>query len=187
MSSHNINYNKHMHDIFTNIDNINNEQNVRKKKFTTFFTKTEIDNKKKYKLPLNISQFKYREQSTTNLRNIISKKEKKHYNTITEDESKNLDTILEETNQYIYKTKWNKLGIELKYNRIFQYAGFLKNEYNLTKQAYDMLKEDLFFAIKKNKITNKNNVIYDDINGKIISIKNLNHNEKENIFSYNFD
>ena len=77
MSSQDINYNKHIRDIFTNINNIKNEQNVRKKKFSTFFTRTKANINKKYKLPLNISQFKYREQSTTNLRNIISKKEKK--------------------------------------------------------------------------------------------------------------
>jgi hypothetical protein len=86
-----------------------------------------------------------------------------------------------ETEDYVYKKSWNKLNIIHKKIKMEEFVN------NLTMDDLEIkkhLKNQLVLMIKNKKLTKKNEVEYDAINGKIISIPSLKYkNNNYNITS----
>jgi hypothetical protein len=79
----------------------------------------------------------------------------------------------------IYKKAWTKLNNIHKIIKIKEFVNNIKfdNENNRNK-----LKDELVELIKNKTLTKKNKIKYDDINGKIISLTNLQY--KDGIYFY---
>jgi len=97
------------------------------------------------------------------------------------------DTLVEELNNNIYKKTWNRLHPELKINRIYTYIKILKNKYKFTDEHETYLIQQLSDAVRKRLITKKTHIDYDQENGNIISIENLEYCEQDNTFNFTTD
>ena len=80
----------------------------------------------------------------------------------------------------LYKKSWSKLNAIHKIIKIKEFVNNIKfeNENNREK-----LKDELVSLVKLKVLTKKDKIIYDDVNGKIISIKNLQY--KDGLYFYN--
>jgi hypothetical protein len=74
----------------------------------------------------------------------------------------------------LYKKSWQKLNSIHKILKIKEFVNNLKMNSEKDKIK---LKDKLVELIKEKKITKKENVIYDEINGKIISLPNLQYKD----------
>ncbi len=105
--------------------------------------------------------------------------------TITEQNTElNTDVITETEGMYsedfVYKKPWNKVNIIHKKIKLEEFVNNLAiNDSQMKKH----LKTQLVSMLKNKKLTKKNEVEYDAVNGKIISIPSLNY--KNN--NYNID
>ncbi len=98
-------------------------------------------------------------------------------NTETETENK---TQSDYTDDYMYKKPWNKLNV---IHKIIKMKEFVNN---LTIDDIEMkkhLKNQLVLMIKNKQLTKKNDVEYDHVVGRIISIPQLKY--KDNTFTTN--
>ena len=123
---------------------------------------------KKHKIEINLPDYKmFKEQSPET--------------TITENNDNNItesETLY--TEDFVYKKTWNKLNIIHKKIKMEEFVN------NLTIDDLEIkkhLKNQLVLMIKNKKLTKKNEVEYDAVNGKIISIPSLKY--KNN--NYNID
>ena len=107
------------------------------------------------------------------INNNQKKKKKKNQN---KQYDGDMNLMYKEINNIIYKKQWARLHSELKINRILHYIKDLRDKYKLNHENTMKLKELLIIAIKKRKINKKNQVDYDEENGKILSIYNLEYN-----------
>ena len=88
------------------------------------------------------------------------------------------ETIYNE-DDYIYKKQWNKLNIIHKSIKMKEFVNNLEMD-DLEMKKH--LKNQLVLMIKNKKLTKKNEVNYDHINGHIISIPSLKYtNNKYNL------
>ncbi len=78
------------------------------------------------------------------------------------------ETIL--TDDYVYKKPWNKLN---SIHKIIKIKEFINNIMIDDLEMKKLLKNQLVSMIKDKKLTKKNDIEYDHINGKIISIPSL--------------
>jgi len=84
------------------------------------------------------------------------------------------------TEDFVYKKPWNKLNVIHKKIKLDEYVNNLDIEDSEIKKH---LKSQFASMLKNKKLTKKNEVEYDAINGKIISISSLKY--KNN--NYNID
>lgn len=80
----------------------------------------------------------------------------------------------------LYKKPWTKLNPIHKILKIKEFVNGLKIN---TEENRSILKDDLILLIKNKILTKKDSVNYDEINGKIISLKKLEY--KDGIYKYN--
>ena len=80
----------------------------------------------------------------------------------------------------LYKKSWSKLNAIHKIIKIKDFVNFIKFD---NESDRDKLKEELVNLIKTKILTKKDKINYDEFNGKIISIKNLQY--KEGNYFYN--
>lgn len=73
----------------------------------------------------------------------------------------------------LYKKSWAKLNSIHKILKIKEFVNNLNIKSDIEKQT---LKDNLINSIKNKTLTKKGKIIYDDINGKIISIPDLQYN-----------
>lgn len=87
-------------------------------------------------------------------------------------DNKNTDYIFNDND--IYKKSWTKLNNIHKIIKIKEFVNNIKfdNENNRNK-----LKDELVELIKNKTLTKKNKIKYDDVNGKIISLTNLQYKD----------
>ena len=71
---------------------------------------------------------------------------------------------------YVYKKPWNKLNI---IHKVIKIKEFINNIVINDPEIKKHLRTQLVDMVKKKKLTTKNDVEYDYINGKIISISSL--------------
>jgi hypothetical protein len=120
---------------------------------------------KKNKIEINLP-IKHTNIESNNMNNISS-----NFNTETEN--------IYNEDDYIYKKPWNKLNIIHKSIKMKEFANNLDIEDAEIKKH---LKNQLVLMIKNKKLTKKNEVNYDHINGHIISIPSLKYtNNKYNL------
>jgi hypothetical protein len=109
----------------------------------------------------------------------LSKNENKIENkNISENENKNISetenyTSIVFNNDNIYKKQWIKLNNIHKILKIKEYVNNLPMAFENDRYK---LKEELTNMIKNKKLTKKEAVVYDSVNGKIISLTNLQYN-----------
>ncbi len=116
----------------------------------------------------------------TRINNNQKKRKKKNQN---QQYDGDVNSIFKEINEKIYKNKWSRLHSELKFNRILHYIKYLKHKYNLNQENTKKLKEQLTLAINKKKINKNDHIDYDEENGKILSIYNLEYDKIQNTFT----
>lgn len=80
----------------------------------------------------------------------------------------------------LYKKSWSKLNTIHKIIKIKDFVNFIKFD---NESDREKLKEELVNLIKTKILTKKDKINYDEVNGKIISIKNLQY--KEGTYFYN--
>ena len=127
---------------------------------------------KKHKIDINIPDYKL---SNNDYQNI----------TITENNIEQATDVITETEtlyseDFVYKKPWNKMNIIHKKIKLEEFVN------NLTIEDLEIkkhLKSQFITMLKNKKLTKKNEVEYDPINGKIISIPSLKY--KNN--NYNID
>ena len=87
------------------------------------------------------------------------------------DNSTNIDDINTLSDEYnLYKKSWSKLNSIHKILKIKEFVNNLNIKSDTEKQ---ILKDKLINLIKNKTLTKKGKIIYDDINGKITSIPDL--------------
>ena len=105
-------------------------------------------------------------------------------NNITETETSNKDKIASTlpVNNYdeLYKKPWNKLN---QIHKILKIKEFINTISNIKANEKDKLKNELIELVKNKILSKKEKVDYDENNGKIISIFNLQY--KDNKYIYN--
>jgi hypothetical protein len=106
-------------------------------------------------------------------------------NTITENNVENITEAITETEtlyseDFVYKKPWNKMNIIHKKIKLEEFVNNLTIEDPEIKKH---LKSQFITMLKNKKLTKKNEVEYDAVNGKIISIPSLKY--KNN--NYNID
>ena len=74
----------------------------------------------------------------------------------------------------LYKKSWQKLN---SIHKILKVKEFVNNLKMNSEKDKIKLKDKLVELIKEKKLTKKENVIYDEINGKIISLPNLQYKD----------
>jgi hypothetical protein len=74
----------------------------------------------------------------------------------------------------LYLKSWSKLNAIHKIIKIKEFVNNIKFENDLAKEK---LKEELVDLVKNKILTKKDKIIYDEENGKIISIKNLQYKD----------
>ena len=94
---------------------------------------------------------------------------------------KNDNLILNEpTNDTnLYKKSWSKLNAIHKIIKIKDFVNNIKIDNDSDREK---LKDELVELIKTKVLTKKDKIVYDEENGKIISIKNLQYND--GVYSY---
>lgn len=101
----------------------------------------------------------------------------------------NIDTITDNltdtelisaTDDFVYKKPWNKLNSVHKVIKIKEFINAMSMDDIEMKKH---LRNQLIDMIKKKKLTKKNDVEYDHVNGKILSIPTLQY--KNNNYSIN--
>ena len=80
----------------------------------------------------------------------------------------------------LYKKPWTKLNPIHKILKIKEFVNGLKIN---IEENRSILKDDLILLIKNKILTKKDSVNYDEINGKIISLKKLEY--KDGLYKYN--
>jgi hypothetical protein len=75
----------------------------------------------------------------------------------------------------LYKKPWQKLNT---IHKILKIKEFVNNLNISSNEEKEKLKGDLIMLIKNKILTKKENVDYDDENGKILNIKKLQYNNK---------
>ena len=127
---------------------------------------------KKHKIDINIPDYKVMKDTTPE--NDITITEQ---HTLTEGITET-DTIY--TEDFVYKKPWNKMNIVHKKLKLEEFVNNLDID-DLEMKKH--LKSQFVSMLKNKKLTKKNEVEYDAINGKIISIPSLKY--KNN--NYNID
>jgi len=74
----------------------------------------------------------------------------------------------------LYQKSWSKLNAIHKIIKIKEFVNNIKFE---NDKAKEKLKEELVDLVKSKVLTKKDKIIYDEDNGKIISIKNLQYKD----------
>jgi hypothetical protein len=89
---------------------------------------------------------------------------------------KNIDISNVESDKYLYTKSWSKLNVIHKKLKIKEFVNNLQINCDIDrKQLLDKLNE----LIKLKILTKKDAVNYDEINGKIISLSNLQYNNNK--------
>ena len=88
---------------------------------------------------------------------------------------KNDNIILNESNDdtNLYKKSWSKLNAIHKIIKIKDFVNNIKFDNDNDREK---LKDELVELVKTKVLTKKDKIVYDEENGKIISIKNLQYN-----------
>ncbi len=117
---------------------------------------------KKHKIDINLPEYKKKSSPEITIT-------ESHNNTETNDKDI-LDSEITYSEDFVYKKPWNKLNIIHKKLKMDEFVN------NLTIEDLEMkklLKNQLVLMIKNKQLTKKNEVEYDAVNGKIISIPSL--------------
>ena len=129
---------------------------------------------KKHKIDINIPN--YSELNTADMSDTADTA----INTETMDTTNLADNTETYTEDFVYKKPWNKMNIIHKKIKLDEYVNNLDIEDLEIKKH---LKSQFVLMLKNKKLTKKNEVEYDAVNGKIISIASLKY--KNN--NYNID
>ena len=100
------------------------------------------------------------------------------HNTETETETTQNNTKSDENNE-LYKKPWNKLNPIHKKLKIKE---FINNLTNINEKDKDKLKEELIQLVETKVLYKKEKVNYDESNGKIISLINLQYKNNKYIY-----
>lgn len=100
--------------------------------------------------------------NTTDINDIVTESSIHHDENNTQSDEYNL-----------YKKSWSKLNSIHKILKIKEFVNNLNIKSDIEKQ---ILKDKLIELVKNKTLTKKGKIIYDEINGKIISIPNLQYN-----------
>jgi hypothetical protein len=84
------------------------------------------------------------------------------------------------SDELLYKKPWTKLNSIHKILKIKEFVNSLK--FNIEEKR-NKLKDDLILLVKSKVLTKKDSINYDEINGKIISIKNLEYKNGNYIYN----
>ena len=130
---------------------------------------------KKHKIDINLPEYKLQKETSPDITEQALNTENVDIN---DSQLEVTETMYSE--DFVYKKPWNKLNIVHKKIKMEEFVN------NLTIDDLEIkkhLKNQLVLMIKNKKLTKKNEVEYDAINGKIISIPTLKY--KNN--NYNID
>jgi hypothetical protein len=83
-----------------------------------------------------------------------------------------------------FKKPWTKLDKGCKLNRLSQYVKHQKAENNLTDDQEKRLKILLFQLCETSALNKCSDVLYDTDDTKILEINNLEHNQKDNTYTF---
>lgn len=86
---------------------------------------------------------------------------------------------IESNDDYLYKKAWNKLN---QIHKVLKIKEFVKNLKINTEDESLLLYNELVELVKNKTLTKKESINYDEINGTIISISNLQY--KDNKYYY---
>ncbi len=128
---------------------------------------------KKHKIDINIPNYKMSKE----ICNIVQENDITEQNTLTEALT---ETEGNYTEDFVYKKPWNKMNIIHKKIKLEEFVNNLDID-DLEMKKH--LKSQFVSMLKNKKLTKKNEVEYDAVNGKIISIPSLKY--KNN--NYNID
>ena len=84
------------------------------------------------------------------------------------------ENIIPSNDENLYQKSWSKLNAIHKIIKIKEFVNNIKFD---NDQAREKLKEELVDLVKAKILTKKDKIIYDEENGKIISIKNLQYKD----------
>ena len=110
--------------------------------------------------------------------------EKPTCNTTSQINMQNIFDIVDKEKQTLYNIPWNKMDKSYKTNKIIEYIDTLKDNYNLNEESLLHLKQLLLRKLNYNHLNKKTVVQYDERNGKIISIRNLEFNNETKLFTF---
>ena len=113
--------------------------------------------------------------------NILVKEHKKNKLNNTEIHS-NIFERLYQIDTLIFKQSWNNLHEIHKIMKITEYIELLKHKYKLGN--IDIIRDSLIEDVKNKKLNGKSKLLYDSLNGKIISITCLKIDEEQCTITY---
>tara|TARA_B110001469_G_C9641809_1_gene322938 strand:+ start:1511 stop:1945 length:435 start_codon:yes stop_codon:yes gene_type:complete len=102
--------------------------------------------------------------------------------------NKNISIIIDLLNKEstnLDKYHWNKLEKGIKYDKILEYITDLKIKFKLNEEIYEQNKKFILQELKKNKLNKLSDIEYNEVEGKIIKLNNINFNETILLFEYN--
>ena len=100
-----------------------------------------------------------------------------HSDTETQTIKKNENIIpIKNNDENLYQKSWSKLNAIHKIIKIKEFVNNIKFDNDQDKEK---LKEELVDLVKTKVLTKKDKIIYDEENGKIISIKNLQYKDEK--------
>ena len=94
-------------------------------------------------------------------------------------EKENTETEESNNDQDHYKKPWNKLNI---IHKILKMKEFINNLKTITNENKESLKEQLCQLIKDKILTKKDKINYDMVNGKIISLIDLQYKDNKYVY-----
>uniref|UniRef100_A0A6C0HX04 Uncharacterized protein n=1 Tax=viral metagenome TaxID=1070528 RepID=A0A6C0HX04_9ZZZZ len=130
---------------------------------------------KKHKIDINLPEYKKKYSPDTTIT-------ESHNATETNDNDIHTiqDADITYSEDFVYKKSWNKLNI---IHKKIKMEEFVNNLIIDDSEIKKLLKNQLVLMIKNKQLTKKNEVEYDAVNGKIISIPSLKY--KNNNYNIN--
>lgn len=153
--------------------------NILINKYQIKYYKTILSNIDKYNIDCNLKIAINEHLNILNNFNItetVNNTTENNQNDINSDNSPPTEEINTTSDEYnLYKKAWSKLNAIHKILKIKEFVNNLNIKSDTEKQT---LKENLINLIKNKTLTKKGKIIYDEINGKIISIPDLQYNNE---------
>ena len=99
--------------------------------------------------------------------------------TSTEIHSENKSEKKPELTDYVYKKPWNKLNY---IHKVLKIKEFINNLNTCSNNEKDRLKNEAIDLVKQKVLSKKEKVNYDETNGKLVSILNLQYKDNKYYF-----
>ena len=152
--------------------------NILINKYQTKYYKNILTNLEKNNIESNLKKAIYEHidiLDNINITETIINTTEYNQNDKNSDNSLHIEEINTSDEYNLYKKSWSKLN---SIHKILKIKEFVNNLNIISDTEKQVLKDHLVNSIKNKTLTKKGKIIYDDINGKIISIPNLQYNNK---------